>query len=155
MCVCVCVCVHACMCVYMYINFTHTCMIVHVCVCVYMRTCGNVTLCVCIYTCIIECTLYVCVGFLLHNYPILLMASLTPSTLHTITKYTSSPHHTGTEGECQGMGHSWVAKALYHNLVCVRVCVCACVGVHLCVCVRSSHTDVIPVHSTCENGTGT
>ena len=63
-------------------------------------------------------------GFLLHHFPLLLFTPLTPSTLHTVTKFTSS-HFTRKRGKGEEgggaakgvLGHSWVAKSLYHNLV--------------------------------------
>lgn len=62
------------------------------------------------------------VGFLLHHFPILLFTPLTPSTLHTITKFTASCSTGAGRGGKEverggGLGHSWVAKSLYHNLV--------------------------------------
>ena len=55
-------------------------------------------------------------GSLVHSFPILLLAPLTKSTHHTLTKYTSPPP-IGTEAQAAGMGHSWIAKSIYHNMV--------------------------------------
>ena len=55
-------------------------------------------------------------GSLVHSFPILLLAPLTQSTHHTLTKYTSPPP-TGTEAQAAAIGRSWIAKSIYLNMV--------------------------------------
>ena len=66
-------------------------------------------------------------------------SSLLPSHPPLFTPSPSSlppKHHTLPEDGAQHkIGHGWVAKSLYHNLVCVCVCVCVCACACACACV--------------------